>query len=573
MTKPTSSEWLERTKSDDVIEKNIRNEEPKTENKEITAEYDNILTKDGKSMPEVVRAAKNDASIFYDKREQAKLFIESQPMFYDRAGLYWLWDNEKFRWEIIDETDLLNKLKNISLATDTIKSKEKQETMEALRQIGRLNLPKETKKTWVQLHDMIIDVKTGEVMEATPEYLNVNPIPWKMGESSETPTMDRIFEEWVGKDHVKTLYEIIAYCMLPDYPIHRIFCFVGPGLNGKSKFLELVARFLGKDNVSNTELDVILGSRFEMAKVYKKLAVMMGETDYTAMSKTNKLKRMTGQDMIGYEFKNKNPFDDYNYAKVLISTNGLPMTEDKSVGFYRRWMIIKFPNTFSEKKDILAEIPEIEYENLAKRSIATLKDILEVREFHLEGSLKDREDAYEETSNPLQKFIDDFVNFDPSGEIPKWKFKNKFVAWMVERGYREWSETEIGINMKKFGLEEKKIYFGEKRWMCWIGMNFKDSVQGVQGVQGGNTQNLHMKTKLKGVDTMDTMDTKPMKPISTDQIVKIMQKLKGKTEPVKLQKIIDYLVPYPKGKIIEGIGTLKEEGRIMETTPGMWMLL
>ncbi len=42
----------------------------------------------------------------------------------------------------------------------------------------------------------------------------------------ETPTIDKIFEEWVGEEYVKTLYQIIAYCLLPDYPMNRLFCFI-----------------------------------------------------------------------------------------------------------------------------------------------------------------------------------------------------------------------------------------------------------------------------------------------------------------------------------------------------------
>ena len=41
---------------------------------------------------------------------------------------------------------------------------------------------------------------------------------------ANTPTMDKLFEEWVGKEYVQTLYEIISYCCYMDYPIHLIFC-------------------------------------------------------------------------------------------------------------------------------------------------------------------------------------------------------------------------------------------------------------------------------------------------------------------------------------------------------------
>jgi len=43
--------------------------------------------------------------------------------------------------------------------------------------------------------------------------------------------------------------------------------------------------------------------------------------------------------------------------------------------FYRRWTIIDFPNQFTEKKDILKDIPEIEFNNLATKCVVILKNL------------------------------------------------------------------------------------------------------------------------------------------------------------------------------------------------------
>jgi hypothetical protein len=69
--------------------------------------------------------------------------------------------------------------------------------------------------------------------------------------------------------------------------------------------------------------------------------------------------------------------EDVNYAKIIISTNNLPTTDDKTIGFYRRWLIVDFPNQFSEQKDILNDIPEEEYNALALKCTFILKDLLE----------------------------------------------------------------------------------------------------------------------------------------------------------------------------------------------------
>ena len=274
---------------------------------------------------------------YFGKKDLANKFIEIQPLYYDTSKLWWVWNKQEYKWELKDETDIINLVDTLCLA-NTVKSNERNEILEALRQKGRKNKPKDIKKTWIQFKDKIYDIKTGEKFNATPEYFVTNPIPYELHPDNfeDTPTIDKIFEEWVGKNYVKTLYEIISYCMIPSYPIHRIFCFIGEGMNGKSCFLNLLRKFIGKENVCSTELDTLLSSRFEVTRLHKKLVCQMGETNFNEMNKTSTLKKLSGGDLIGFEYKNKDPFEEINYAKIIIATNNLPTTTDKTIGFYRR---------------------------------------------------------------------------------------------------------------------------------------------------------------------------------------------------------------------------------------------
>lgn len=421
-----------------------------------------------------------DTGTVFTRRGQAEQFIKQQPLFYDKAGIWWFWDKQETKWELVDEVDILNHVFK-TMNVDTIDSKSKTEIINALKQVGRLQNPKPIKKTWVQFKDKIYDIKTGEFFQATSEYFVTNPIPYEISGDARTPIMDAIFEQWVGKENVQTLHEIIAYCLLSDYPLHRIFCFVGSGLNGKGSFLRLLEKFLGKDNICSTELDTLISSRFEVTRLHKKLACVMGETNFSELQKTSMLKKLSGGDLIGFEYKNKNPFEDFNYAKIIISTNNLPTTSDKTIGFYRRWMIIDFPHQFSEKKEILETIPEEEYKNLATMSLIRLNEILEKREFHNEGTIEERRERYEAKSNFLERFLSLFTTQnDPNGYITKADFYKKFTAWGKENRFREMSETTVGLAMKKLGIDSARKDFN---WMndgkggqarVWLGIKWKD---------------------------------------------------------------------------------------------------
>jgi putative DNA primase/helicase len=403
---------------------------------------------------------KKASELFSGKLKTAQDFIRMQPLYYDDAGLWWVWKETEKCWKMVDEVGITNLL--MSVRIETINAKERNEIIQALKQISRINKPKEMPTTWIQFKDKIFDLTNGNEFDASPEYFTVNPVPYSLHPEKfmDTPNMDRIFKEWVGEKYTQMLYEIIAYSLIPDYPIHRLFCFIGGGMNGKSKYLNLIEKFVGRQNVCSTELDALLNSRFEVTRLHKKLVCIMGETNFNELSKTSILKKLTGQDVIGFEYKNKNPFEERNYAKILISTNNLPETTDKTIGFYRRWTIIDFPNQFSEQKDILSDIPEEEYMALAtKCAFMILPDLLKARKFTNEGSLEERQKTYEDKSNPFDKFWKENINHsDPNASIPKWEFEKRFVDWCVEHRFRKMTDKFISQKMNEKEVHEVKPY-------------------------------------------------------------------------------------------------------------------
>ena len=339
--------------------------------------------------------------------DNARAFYAEQPFFYDDSGIWWIWKEN--RWKITDEVELERQLDNrLGFMGQTVTAGIRSNHLHAMMWVGREQRPKEAKKKWIQFNDKAFSIFSKKVHSVTKDYFFTNPIPWELGNSEDTPIIDKLFEEWVGKDYVKSLYQIIAYCCYADYPIQTLICLFGAGRNGKTCFLRLLSKFLGKDNVCSTELDSLLDSRFESFKLFRKLCCLMGETNFGVLDKSSMLKKLTGSDMIGFEKKGKDPFNDYSYAKLIIASNSLPSSNDTSDGFYRRWFIIDFPNEFKEGKDVIATVPEVEYSNLALKCMNLLPDLLDKGEFDKQGTIPERRTKYILSSNPLPLFIEQY---------------------------------------------------------------------------------------------------------------------------------------------------------------------
>lgn len=417
----------------------------------ITSDYMSKIIRDSK--PKKYRGL-----LITNYMENAKKFHKEQPFFYDKTGVFWFWKNDHY--EMVDEIDVMNHLDNIlGFMGQTVTTKIKQNYLEAFKRYGRQMIPKSAPSKWVQFKNKAYSINSGKIYDVQPNFFFTNPIPWKLGTSCSTPQMDKLFKEWVGEDYVQTMYEILAYCCYAEYPLQTLFCLYGVGRNGKSQFLKIIEKFIGKDNCCSTELDLLTGngsSRFESFKLYKKLVCTMGETNFGVLNKSSILKKLTGGDLIGFEMKGKKPFDDYSYAKLIIASNTLPMSQDTSDGFYRRWLIINFPNQFPEGKDILSTIPEEEYENLALKCCGTLANLLEQREFTNQGDPEERKHNYIMASNPFPMFVKERLEQNYDGFIRFSELYSQYVIYLKRNGKRVVSKKEFGKVVDEEGFEIRR---------------------------------------------------------------------------------------------------------------------
>jgi len=412
---------------------------------------------------------------------RARKLYESIPFFYDSlTGYFYVYNKDVGIYLKKDEDEILAfffDLLDAELRHTITNSTCKTRLLQAFKIIGLLEKTKDPPKTWIKTKNKIIDIENGETIEPSPEYFFVNTIPWEIGKTSETPKIDKLFTSWVGEENKQMLYEICAYSLLRDYPIHRIFILYGSGRNGKGSFLRLLIKFLGKSNCVSTDIERLETSRFETSRLYQKLLAVCAETNYATIKKSASLKALCGQDLIPAEFKFKNRFEYENYSKIIIATNNLPQSLDTSDGFFSRMIIIDFPNVFDEGKDIVKDIPDWEFENLLRKCIKLLKELLERGRFSNEGTIEEKKKRYEERSTPLLTFIKEKCEFDPDGFIPSTQFYHKFLAWMQENKPRfrtpNW-QHEVKPLLDNLGLEtgvRKRINGIMKR--CIVGLTWQ----------------------------------------------------------------------------------------------------
>lgn len=428
---------------------------------------------------------------------------KKHPFFYDSSRQFWIWNDDKKRYERCDEVDLINSLEeSYPIRGETVNPKLRANYINGFRDVGRKHLPQEPPIEWMQFGKWVHDIKTGKQFIASPSYFFVNPIPWEVGDTADTPTMDAIFEQWVGKQYVETLKEILAYCCYRSYPLQYVFCLHGKGSNGKGRYLALLSKFLGSDNTVSTELELINNNNFEQGRLQHKLVALMGETERGFMNKSARIKSLCGQDLIRAERKYVGAIDFVNYAKIIINTNNLPDSSDDSDGFYRRWFIIEWTRKFPVGADPLDLIPEYEYNNLARYCVDRIRVILKKRLLTNQPTPEEAERKYKEVSNPLPFFIEQFYDREVDSYTLFADFYTKYAVYLDRNNKRSVTKYKVSKELSSMGL------MVSKSWKTWLGVGRTDTF--VEGIDINNTKFANWLTKKPSPPY-------PPEPISTFQ--------------------------------------------------------
>lgn len=386
----------------------------------------------------------------------AEILIEQNPIYYDRTGAWWMWNHQTCCWEEKDQTDVLVMLRRTLILLGDTSVRHGTKLLEALRQVSRDLEPKEPPVEFVQFGRELVNIQTKERLVSTPDFFSTNQVPWKIGHTTDTPEMDKLIISWVGEEYLRTVYEIIAYCVYRDYPIHRIFCFVGTGANGKTRLLKIIEKFVGANNKASVTLKKIGNNDFALYPLYRKTVCFVGETAHHRLESTEILKALSGQDPVSFEDKGRTAFTGSNYAKLIIGTNVLPPSSDTSRGWYRRWFILRFPNEFEEGEDVLQRIPDVEYENLAAKCVQILPELLRRGGFDQEGTIEQRQSRYVENSNPLRQFIAEFYERDPDNKLKYTECYLEYLQFLARKKLRKVSKKEFSAALEDESFETQR---------------------------------------------------------------------------------------------------------------------
>ena len=193
--------------------------------------------------------------------------------------------------------------------------------------------------------------------------------------AAKAPVWEAFIQSVTGGDAqlAEYLQVMVGYCLCGSTREQCMFFLYGDGANGKSTFLETLAKMLG-DYCMNAQADTIASTRSrssgaarsDVARLKGARFVTLEEGDQGATLDEGLVKQMTGGNTITARFQYGKEFEFRPEFKLVEATNHLPKIHGTDVGIWRRIRLVPFTQSIpEEKQDILlpqkleAELPGI----------------------------------------------------------------------------------------------------------------------------------------------------------------------------------------------------------------------
>ena len=224
---------------------------------------------------------------------------------------------------------------------------EKQWRLNIQRSIHELN----SNPYIINLKNGLYNVLEDTLIPHTPDYYSTVQLNVSYNPEAECPRFQQYLEEVLDKEQIPLIQEMMGYFLVPVTRGQKCFVIVGEGGAGKSQLLLVLNDILlGKENVSNVSWQA-LNERFKTAELFGKLANIFADLPTKNIDDNGIFKALVGEDYLTVEKKNKNPFSFQSTARLLFSCNNIPKNYgDRSEGFYRRLIIIRFDHAVPEEK-------------------------------------------------------------------------------------------------------------------------------------------------------------------------------------------------------------------------------
>lgn len=280
----------------------------------------------------------------------------------------------------------------------------------------------------------VLDLETLELRSHASIPGFTRALPVALDPEAIYPRFERFLEEILPNEgHRKVVQMLFGYCLEAGNWLQRAFMFAGSGNNGKSTLAGVLEDLLGPEGVSTLTLQQIAGDRFTVAELYGKLANVCADIPNAPLRYSTAFKMLTGRDVITAQRKYQHPFQFLSEAVLVFSANELPPVDDRTVAFWRRWILLPFTVDFKGREDRrLSERLRTELPGILNWAMEGLRMLRERGDFPEDLGADSLKEEWMRRSDSIYWFMQECVEVDP---------KKYVIKADLYQAYREFCEA------------------------------------------------------------------------------------------------------------------------------------
>jgi len=172
------------------------------------------------------------------------------------------------------------------------------------------------KSYMITLKNKTVNLKTGDIMDHSPELLSRVKVPVYYDETATCPRFDKFLNASLDGDErkIRTILEMMALCFIKDNSLlEKGFMHTGKGSNGKSVLFGILTAMLGLENISAKTIHDFEHDTHSASSLEGVLANICADVGKKGLYETELLKKIISGDPID---SNRKFFDSYPFYHI-----------------------------------------------------------------------------------------------------------------------------------------------------------------------------------------------------------------------------------------------------------------
>ncbi len=213
----------------------------------------------------------------------------------------------------------------------------------------------------IVLANGVLDLNAMQLIEYSREHFSTFRSPVAYQPNADCSTWKKFLKQVVPNQNDRIrLAEWSGYFLLNDCRLEKALLLYGSGANGKSTFIETITALFDQSEISRVD-PCGFGDAMNLAELdNKRLNVV---TDIATSKRTSEIfKQIVSGEPVTARRIYSSPFIFRPKLKMLLSSNNLLQSHDRSDGFMRRWDVLEFKQKISAQNINLALKDELRQE-------------------------------------------------------------------------------------------------------------------------------------------------------------------------------------------------------------------